>query len=225
MKPLRICAINNFFCRYIRRGVVTIMRKDEIVKFYEQLDRTLFVDGKFKEMAWMNRPLPIGFGQTISQPSLVLEMTLQLELCKDDKVLEIGTGSGYQTALLAQFSGAVYTVERICELMESAKEKLDTLGYSNIFYRAHDGSEGWEQHAPYDRIITTAAAGRFPDKLIEQLKPAGIAIAPVGPRGCQELLKIRKSKKGIINTVSLCKVTFVEMKGEYGWEKQNQSKP
>lgn len=201
--------------------VVTSMRKDEIIKFYKQLDRSKFIDGKFKQMAWMNRPLPIGFGQTISQPSLVLEMTLQLELSKDCKVLEIGTGSGYQAALLAQFSGSVYTVERIGELSVKAQERLSKMGFDNISFKVGDGSEGWEQHAPFDRIITTAASGKLPEILLEQLKPGGIAIAPVGPRGCQELLRIVKSKNGVINAETLCMVTFVEMKGRYGWDSKN----
>ncbi len=193
------------------------MKRNEIIKFYNQLDRALFIDNEFKQKASLDRPLPIGFGQTISQPSLVLEMTLQLEVDKSCKVLEIGTGSGYQTALLSEFAGSVYTIERIEELSLKAQKRLDKLGFDNIHYRVGDGSEGWSEHAPYERIITTAAAGTFPDKLIAQLKPGGIAIAPVGPRRCQELLKISKDKNGMVHTKSLCMVTFVEMIGEYGW--------
>jgi protein-L-isoaspartate(D-aspartate) O-methyltransferase len=109
-------------------------------------------------------------------------------------------------------------VELIPELSGSAKEKLDALGYNNIFYRVGDGSEGWEEYAPFDRVITAAAAGKMPDKLFSQLKPDGVAIAPVGPKGYQDLLKIRKNKSGSIETESLGKVTFVKMKGEYEWE-------
>jgi len=192
--------------------------KDDITDFFKRLDRSSFIDNEFKDLAGLNRPLPIGFGQTISQPSLVLEMTLALELDKNCKVLEIGTGSGYQTALLAEFSKAVYTVERIPELSKNAKQKLNMLGYRNIFYCIGDGSQGWEEHAPFDRIIITAAAGKMPEKLMDQLKPEGVAIAPVGPRGCQDLLKISKSKNGAIKPESLGKVTFVEMKGEYEWD-------
>ena len=193
------------------------MKKDELIRFFKTLDRSLFIDNEFKELAGMDKPLPIGFGQTISQPSLVVEITFALEVNKRCKVLEIGTGSGYQTAFLAAFSDTVYTVERIEALSKSAKQKLDKLGYKNIRYHVGDGSKGWEAHAPYDRIITTAAAGSTPNKLIEQLKPGGIAIAPVGPKGYQDLLKIRKDNKGVIKTESLGKVTFVELKGEYGW--------
>ena len=194
------------------------MKKEEIIDFYNKIDRAYFIDNENRRFAGLNRPLPIGFEQTISQPSLVLEMTLMLELNKSCCVLEIGTGSGYQTAFLAAFADAVYTVERIPELSKSAKKKLDALGYNNIHYRVGDGSEGWAQYAPYDRIITTAAAGRIPEKLIEQMGPGGITIAPVGQKGYQSLLKIRKDKDGSIKTKSLGMVTFVEMKGEYGWD-------
>ena len=109
-------------------------------------------------------------------------------------------------------------VERIGELSLKAQAKLDKLGYTNIHFSVGDGSNGWCEQAPYERIITTAAAGTFPDKLIAQLCPGGIAIAPVGPKRCQELLKIAKDENGMIQTESLCMVTFVEMKGEYGWD-------
>ena len=196
---------------------MSIMKRDEITKFYNQLDRSLFIDNAHKQSAGQDRPLPIGYGQTISQPSLVLEMTLQLELDERCEVLEIGTGSGYQTALLSEFAKSVYTVERIGELSVKAQKRLGKLGFDNIHYRVGDGSEGWSEHAPYERIITTAAAGEVPHKLIRQLKPGGIAIAPVGPRRCQELLKITKDENGTVHTETLCLVTFVEMKGEYGW--------
>lgn len=194
------------------------MREEDIIAFFNRLDRSLFIDNEYKGLADLDEPLPIGFGQTISQPSLVLEMTLQLELDKSCTVLEIGTGSGYQTAFLAEFADVVYTVERIPELAANTKEKLDKAGYHNIFYRIGDGSEGWREHAPFDRIIVTAAAGEMPDKLFSQLKTGGIAIAPVGPKWHQDLLKIRKNINGLIETKSLGKVSFVEMKGKYGWD-------
>jgi protein-L-isoaspartate(D-aspartate) O-methyltransferase len=192
-------------------------RKEDIIAFFKKLDRSFFIDNEFKELAGLNEPLPIGYGQTISQPSLVLEMTLELELDKSCRVLEIGTGSGYQTAFLAEFADAVYTIELIPELAGSAKQKLDALGCNNIFYRIGDGSEGWREHAPYDRIIAAAAAGKMPDKLLDQLKPGGVAIAPVGPKDHQELLRVRKNNDGLITAESLGYVTFVEMKGGYGW--------
>lgn len=195
------------------------MKEKELIDFYTKLDRSIFIDNENKKWANQNRPLPIGYGQTISQPSLVLQMTQQLELDKNCAVLEIGTGSGYQTALLAECAGTVYTVELIPDLMKSAKKKLDGLGYKNIFYKVGDGSVGWVEYAPFDRIITTAAAGKIPNQLIEQLNQKGIMIAPIGPQGYQNLYKITKDCSGKIKTESLAKVTFVEMKGLYGWNK------
>ncbi|MDD2233807.1 MAG: protein-L-isoaspartate(D-aspartate) O-methyltransferase [Desulfitobacteriaceae bacterium] len=185
--------------------------------FYQKLDRSFFIDNEYQECAYLDRPLPIGHGQTISQPSLVLEMTRILDLNKNCKVLEIGTGSGYQTVLLAEFSGTVYTVERIRELSEKAKEKLDILGYTNILYKVGDGSEGWSEQGPFDRIIVTAAAEIMPDELIIQLKPEGKMLIPLGPREMQELMFIQKDTAGKISSESLGKVVFVEMKGKYGF--------
>lgn len=185
--------------------------------FYNKLDRSLFIDNRYKDSAEIDAPLPIGFGQTISQPSLVLEMTRQLDLYKDCKVLEIGTGSGYQTAFLAEFAGEVFTVERIPELSEKAREKLDALGYHNIHYKTGDGSLGWSSRAPFDRIITTAAAEKLPDALVGQLKEGGRMIAPVGPEGGQDLLMITKDSGGEVHISSMGKVVFVELKGKYGW--------
>lgn len=193
------------------------MKRDDLIHLFQKIDRRFFIDNEYKNWAYNDRPLPIDFGQTISQPSLVLKMTQQLELGKNCKVLEIGTGSGYQTAFLAECAGTVYTVELIPELSQRANEKLDSLGYNNIYYRIGDGSEGWEENAPFDRIITTAAAEKMPEELINQLKPGGIAIAPVGQKGNQDLFKITKDDSWRIKSESLGKVTFVEMKGQYGW--------
>jgi protein-L-isoaspartate(D-aspartate) O-methyltransferase len=188
-----------------------------LYEFYRRLDRAYFIQGEGKALACLDSALPIGPGQPISQPSLVLEMTARLSPGKDSKVLEIGTGSGYQTALLAEFSGAVYTIERIPELAEKAKESLMALGYANIVYRVGDGSSGWPEEAQFDRIITTAAAGKLPEALVEQLKPGGRMIAPTGPQGVQDLMLIEKDASGGIATKSLGKVAFVEMVGKYGW--------
>lgn len=193
------------------------MNYQKLRDFYQKLDRSFFIDNEYKECAYLDRPLPIGYEQTISQPSLVLEMTRILDLDKNCKVLEIGTGSGYQTALLAEFSGTVCTVERIPELSEKAQEKLDALGYTNILYKVGDGSEGWSEQGPYDRIIVTAAAEIMPDELIKQLKPEGIMIVPLGPREMQELMFIQKDSEGKVFSESLGKVVFVEMKGKYGF--------
>jgi protein-L-isoaspartate(D-aspartate) O-methyltransferase len=191
---------------------------DKFYKFYKNLDRALFIDSEYKEYAQCDSPLPIGFDQTISQPSLVYSMTKQLGLDRQKKVLEIGTGSGYQTALLAEFSGSVHTVERIAELSIKAKERLDRLGYKNIYYRIGDGSQGWPEFMPYDRIMVTAAAGEIPEPLIGQLALNGRMIIPVGQRGFQQLLLVAKDNIGVIRTDSLFGVTFVELIGDYGWK-------
>lgn len=193
------------------------MDRKRLLDFFTSLDRSFFIDNEYKEYAGQDRPLPIGFGQTISQPSLVLQMTYLLELQPDSKVLEIGTGSGFQTALLAQFAAAVYTIERIPELAVAARQKLEQLGYQNIFYKIDDGSQGWPENAPYDRIIVTAAAEKMPLDLVEQLAPGGRMLIPIGPAGFQELTLITKDRQGGIRTSSVGGVTFVEMKGKYGW--------
>lgn len=193
------------------------MNDQEIIDFAGKLDRSFFIDNENKVLAGINEPLPIGCGQTISQPSLVVEMSQLLTPGKDRTVLEIGTGSGYQTAILAHFSKHVYTVERIPELGQSARTKLEALGYNNISYRIGDGSDGWSEHAPYDRIIVTAAAQRMPQELLDQLKQNGIMVIPIGPRGLQQLMFVKKSPDGEIRTQSVEYVRFVEMKGKYGW--------
>lgn len=190
----------------------------EVSEFAASLDRAYFIDNENKAWACLNQPLPIGFGQTISQPSLVVEMSHMLDMAKDRTVLEIGTGSGYQTAILAHFSKHVYTVERIPELAESARKRLDALGYTNISYRVGDGSSGWKEHAPFDRIIVTAAAGHMPQDLLDQLKENGILLAPIGPPSMQELILARKGAGGEVRISSTGYVRFVELKGKYGWQ-------
>ena len=194
-----------------------MITESELEKFYHNLDRALFIDNENKKYAYYDDALPIGYGQTISQPSLVFEMTLRLKPERKSKVLEIGTGSGFQTAFLAEFSKEVYTVEKIGELAESAKARLLKLGYKNISFLVGDGSKGWEEHAPYDRIIVTAGAGSIPDPLLRQLAPGGRMVIPVGIKGRQELLLITKNHEGVIQKEYLGEVTFVELKGEYGW--------
>lgn len=193
-------------------------QNQRIIEFFNNLNRSLFIDNENKDLAHYDRALPIGFGQTISQPSLVLEMTIQLDLNKECRVLEIGTGSGYQTVFLAEFAAEVYTIERIEELSNKAREKLNKLAYKNVFFKIGDGSKGWQEFSPYDRIITTAAAGRLPGNLLAQLKAGGKMIAPVGERGYQELLLIQKDEFSRIEQKSLGQVRFVEFRGEYGWD-------
>lgn len=170
---------------------------------------------KFKEMAFADEAVPIGHEQTISQPSLVLEMTLALDLERDSKVLEIGTGSGFQTALLAEFAGSVFTVERIEELHKRAKERLSELNYENVSFKLDDGSFGWEEHGAYDRIMVTAAAAKIPEELISQLAAGGKMIIPVGASFSQELRLVEKDGNGKLYSTLLNQVRFVPLKGKY----------
>ena len=186
----------------------------EIITYFEKLDRGLFMD-THQEFAYMDEALPIGHEQTISQPSLVLEMTLAIDLQPHSKVLEIGTGSGFQSALLAAFSGSVYTIERIEALYQRAKERLKEAGFTNIHFKLDDGSTGWGKHAPYDRIMVTAAAAQTPHELVEQLALGGKMIIPVGTPFLQELLLIEKKEDGEIQTEVLDEVRFVPLKGKY----------
>lgn len=188
-----------------------------IICFYENLDRSFFIDNENRDLAHQDRALPIGYGQTISQPSLVLSMTLQLDLNDRCRVLEIGTGSGYQTVLLAQFCDEVYTIERIPQLSLKAQKRIEQMAYRNVHFLTGDGSQGWPEHQPYDRIIVTAAAGRLPVPLIEQLACGGRMVIPVGPPGSQELLLIEKSADHTVTCRSTGLVSFVEFRGSYGW--------
>jgi protein-L-isoaspartate(D-aspartate) O-methyltransferase len=187
---------------------------ERIIKYFNQLDRSYFID-QHKAHAHIDAPLPIGYGQTISQPSLVLGMTILLDIDKENKVLELGTGSGFQTALLAKASRIVYTVERIKELHLTAKERLTRAGYSNIEFKLDDGHLGWQEHAPYDRIMVTAAASILPNKLIEQLAPNGKMVIPVGSGSVQDLMVITKNADGVIEKEIVEKVSFVKLIGDY----------
>lgn len=191
------------------------MANDErIIKYYKELDRSYFMD-QYKERSHENVPFPIGHEQTISQPSLVLDMTLLLDVNEDSKVLEIGTGSGYQTALLSKAAKMVYTVERIEDLHLKSKTRLAKAGYSNIYFKLGDGSLGWEENAPYDRIMVTAAASNVPGKLVEQLALGGKMVVPVESDQAQDLMVIEKSLDGEINEEIVAKVRFVKLIGEY----------
>ena len=185
--------------------------KEEIEAYFRQLDRSEFIDDQ-KEHAALDRPLSIGHGQTISQPTLVLNMTLKLDLKKDDRVLEIGTGSGFQTALLSKFSHSVYTVERIRALYDTAKKRLADLGYSNVSFLYGDGHSGWKENAPYDKIMVTAAAKEVPETLTRQLAPGGKMVIPVGDFHMQELKLVEKDKDGVISESVIEYVRFVEIR-------------
>lgn len=187
------------------------MDRQAFMKHYESLDRALFIDEHLQSMATIDRPLPIGYGQTISQPSLVARMTVELDPEPGSRVLEIGTGSGYQTALLAPFCERIYSVERIPELLETAEKRLDELGYENIDYRLGNGYQGWPEEAPFDRIIVAAAPQEVPPALIEQLAPNGRMLIPAGPSMMQELLLITKDEAGEIDREVISHVSFVKL--------------
>lgn len=175
-----------------------------------------FVPDNQKRFAYENRPLPIGHGQTISQPYIVALMTNLIEHAKDDVVLEIGTGSGYQAAILAKLVKQVYSIEIVPPLAGQAKARLERLGYDNVTTRLGDGYYGWEEHAPFDSIVVTAAASHVPPPLVKQLRPGGRMVIPVGGRFMtQQLLMIEKTEKGEIKTFQIAAVRFVPLTGEH----------
>ena len=174
--------------------------------------REVFLPPAQRTHADEDTPLPIGRAQTISQPSLVSYMTEQLEVTAFSRVLEIGTGSGYQTAILAELAAEVFTIERLPELAESAHERLNTLGYRTIHFRIGDGAKGWPEAAPFDRVMVTAAARGLPPALLDQLKPGGRLIAPVGEGpDDQVLVLIEKDSSGTVLQRELGAVRFVPL--------------
>ena len=175
-----------------------------------------FVPPENRKRAYKNRPLPIGHGQTISQPYMVAIMTDLLNLDADDKVLEIGTGSGYQAAILAELVDKVYSIEIVAPLGKDAGKRLMRLHYDNVEVRIGDGYYGWKEHAPFDAIIVTAAGSHIPPPLIKQLKPGGRMVVPVGSRFMtQELLLVEKNAEGDVTTRQLLPVIFVPLTGSH----------
>jgi protein-L-isoaspartate(D-aspartate) O-methyltransferase len=178
--------------------------------------RHALVPDRQRKSAYENRPLPIGYGQTISQPYVVALMTDLLQPQPGDRVLEIGTGSGYQAAVLAELVARVYTIEVIAPLGERARDALQALGYRNIEVRIGDGYYGWAQHAPYDAIVVTAAASHVPPPLLKQLKPGGRLVIPVGSAfQVQQLVLVQKAADGAISTRQILPVSFVPLTGDH----------
>ena len=170
-----------------------------VLSAIERVPREAFVPPQFQDQAYENRALPIGHGQTLSQPQVVAVMTQALEAGRRSKVLEIGTGSGYQTAVLSRLCRRVYTIERYTGLLRAAEKRFAALRLHNITARAGDGTQGWPAQAPFERIIVTAAAADIPATLVEQLAPGGILVVPVGGRSReQELLRLRRGASGIV---------------------------
>lgn len=187
-----------------------------VLKVMGRLRREEFVTDSYLSQAYSDGPLPIGFGQTISQPYIVALMTQRLRLNEYCEVLEIGTGSGYQTAVLAQLARRVYTVERLSRLSERTQTVLGRLGIDNVEYYIGDGSCGWPEERTFERIIVTAAVPEIPQPLVEQLVDGGLIVAPVGRGGAQQLVSAEKSKGTMIER-AVCDVRFVKLVGEYGF--------
>lgn len=188
-----------------------------VLEAMRKVPRQLFVSEALQDQAFGDFPLPIGDGQTISQPFIVAEMTQALELTQNDRVLEIGTGSGYQTAILAELAYRVYTIERVRKLFIGARKILDQLHYHNVVAKCSDGTLGWAEESPFDAIIVTAGAPEVPGALVEQLEEGGRLVIPVGGRLSQTLLKIERNEDGIRKT-NLGGCRFVKLIGNHGWK-------
>ncbi len=202
--------------RMVQEGIVALGVEDEdVIAAMGIVPRHEFVPAEYLKMAYANHPLPIGYGQTISQPYIVALMTQELNVHEGDRVLEVGTGSGYQAAVLAQMGVIVYSIEIIEPLAEAAEQRLDELGYADVHIRHDDGYFGWEVEAPFDAIIVTAAPDHVPQPLLEQLKIGGVLVIPVGPvGGYQELWRIARISETEYQSASLGGVRFVPLTRE-----------
>lgn len=203
--------------RMVKNQLIPRGIKDEMVlEAMGKIPRHLFIEEALAGEAYNDHPVPIGEKQTISQPYIVALMTEILELKGDENTLEIGTGSGYQTAILAELSSRVYTVERIKSLLVNARKLLAELGYSNILFKAFDGTLGWNEYAPFDAIMVTAGAPSLPGPLMDQLADNGRMIVPVGDRYSQELIKVIR-KGNSLEQENLGGCRFVNLIGVHGW--------
>lgn len=185
---------------------------DRVMGAMSRVPRDEFVPEDWRPAAWLNRPFPIGHGQTVSQPFVVALMTDVIRPEAHHRVLEIGTGSGYQTAILAELVRAVFSVETIPELATDARARLDGLGYDTVEYRTGDGHAGWPEAAPFDGILVTAAAEKIPEALVEQLAPGGRMVLPVGRRhDVQNLILVEKTDEGTVGETPILPVAFVPL--------------
>jgi len=215
VSPLSTFDINRE--RMIEEQLVTRGITDQrVLEAMRTVPRHLFVEDAFQAHAYGDFPLPIGSGQTISQPYIVALMTMALHLTGDEKILEIGTGSGYHAAILSRLCQKVYTVERLDALVSRARKVFDRLRYHNIISRIDDGTEGWSSEAPFDRIIVTAGGPRIPEPLVAQLADPGRLIMPVGGQEVQELQLVDK-RDGDITVTTIEQVRFVDLIGAHGW--------
>jgi protein-L-isoaspartate(D-aspartate) O-methyltransferase len=193
------------------------IKDPRLLKAMAKVPRHLFVDEALQGQAYNDYPLPIGEKQTISQPYIVALMTEALELTLDDRVLEVGTGSGYQTAILAELCAKVYSIERIQSLVAKARKIFDQLGYLNIVVTIGDGTMGWKEYAPFDAILVTAGAPEVPKPLMEQLADGGRLVVPVGDHYSQDLIKVVRTKDDF-QQFNLGGCRFVDLIGEHGWK-------
>ncbi|MCM8798746.1 MAG: protein-L-isoaspartate(D-aspartate) O-methyltransferase [Candidatus Omnitrophica bacterium] len=211
----------NFFSlreEMVKNQIVARGIKDQrVIRAFLKVPRHIFVLEKDLPQAYNDHPLPIGEGQTISQPYMVALMTECLRLKGGERVLEIGTGSGYQTAILAELAGEVYSIERFPSLGEKAGMLLAKLGYKNISIKVGDGTLGWEEFSPYDRIIVTASSPEIPSPLITQLKEGGYLVIPLGESFSQVLTVVEKFGDKI-KRQEICGCVFVPLIGRYGWQ-------
>lgn len=197
------------------RGV----RDARVIAAVSRVPRHLFVEEALRGHAYLDKALPIGDRQTISQPYMVALMTEQLELEGRERVLEIGTGSGYQTAVLAELAETVFSIERIPGLARVARQRLEALGAYNVLVQVGDGTIGWNEHAPFDAILVTAASPKIPRPLVDQLAVGGRLILPVGDEDVQTLVRLRKTEDGSIEREDLGDCRFVKLVGRHGWER------
>ncbi len=193
------------------------IRQQEVIDAMLAVPRHLFVEEGLRQQVYGDSPLPIGGGQTISQPFIVAYMTEQLALTGSEKILEIGTGSGYQAAILSHLATRIFSVERVSELAAKTRKLLDSLHYTNVVIKIGDGTQGWPEHAPYDAIIVTAASPHIPDALVDQLAEGGRLVIPVGTQHSQELVKMTKHR-GRITQENLGGCRFVKLIGKNGWQ-------
>lgn len=202
-----IVAMTVFSCAHL--GKAALARK--VLDVIGEVPRHAFVPGALKPLAYLNRPLPIGHDKTISQPFIVAVMTDLLDLQPTDRVLEIGTGLGYQSAVLAELAQRVYTIELIPALAEEASERLAALGITNVEQRIGDGHRGWPEEAPFDKIIVTAAPLLIPPSLTYQLKPGGRMVIPAGLPDAQQLILVQKAADGTLSTRDVLAVRFSQL--------------
>lgn len=204
--------------RMVRNQLISRGITDQrVLRAMGKIPRHLFVEEALEGEAYNDHPLPIGHKQTISQPYIVAMMTEALELKGGERTLEIGTGSGYQTAVLAELCKTVYTVERIRPLMDKARGLLEKQGFTNILFKTNDGTLGWKDFEPYDAIMVTAGAPKTPEPLLKQLSEGGRMVIPVGNRFGQDLIRLTKVKNGCMEQ-NLGGCRFVDLVGAYGWE-------